>query len=76
MGRAVLTQADMPDVRFGSVADRTLFASDVVRFEGEITDLLEATGQADLEGAIATLILQSPRPVDRTRAPQNGEAVL
>ena len=34
---AVLTQRDLPDVRFGGfVQDRTLFASDVVRFEGEI----------------------------------------
>jgi CO/xanthine dehydrogenase Mo-binding subunit len=34
---AVLTQADLPDVRFGGfVQDRTLFAQDVVRFEGEI----------------------------------------
>ena len=34
---AVLTQSDLPDVRFGGfVQDRTLFAGDVVRFEGEI----------------------------------------
>ena len=34
---AVLTQDDLPDVRFGGlVQDRTLFAQDVVRFEGEI----------------------------------------
>jgi CO/xanthine dehydrogenase Mo-binding subunit len=34
---AVVTQADLPDVRFGSfVQDRYLFAKDVVRFEGEI----------------------------------------
>ncbi len=34
---AVVTQADLPDVRFGSfVQDRTLFAKDKVRFEGEI----------------------------------------
>jgi CO/xanthine dehydrogenase Mo-binding subunit len=34
---AVLTQDDLPDVRFGGfVQDRTLFAKDVVRFEGEI----------------------------------------
>jgi CO/xanthine dehydrogenase Mo-binding subunit len=34
---AVLTQSDVPDVRFGGfVQDRTLFAKDVVRFEGEI----------------------------------------
>jgi CO/xanthine dehydrogenase Mo-binding subunit len=34
---AVLTQENLPDVRFGGlVQDRTLFAKDVVRFEGEI----------------------------------------
>jgi CO/xanthine dehydrogenase Mo-binding subunit len=34
---AVITQMDLPDVRFGGfVQDRTLFAKDVVRFEGEI----------------------------------------
>jgi CO/xanthine dehydrogenase Mo-binding subunit len=34
---AVVTQADLPDVRFGGmVQDRTLFAKDRVRFEGEI----------------------------------------
>jgi CO/xanthine dehydrogenase Mo-binding subunit len=34
---AVLTQWDLPDVRFGGLTqDRTLFAKDVVRFEGEI----------------------------------------
>jgi len=34
---AVVTQEDLPDVRFGGlVQDRTLFAREVVRFEGEI----------------------------------------
>jgi CO/xanthine dehydrogenase Mo-binding subunit len=34
---AVITQDDLPEVRFGGlVQDRTLFAKDVVRFEGEI----------------------------------------
>jgi CO/xanthine dehydrogenase Mo-binding subunit len=34
---AVITQADVPDVRYGPfVKDRTLFAGDVVRYEGEI----------------------------------------
>ena len=33
----MVTQEDLPDVRFGGfVQDRTLFAKDVVRFEGEI----------------------------------------
>ena len=47
---AVVTQADLPDVRFGGfVQDRTLFAKDVVRFEGEIV-----AGVAALTEEIAT----------------------
>ncbi len=42
--RAVLTQADVPDVRYGmAVRDRTLFARDVVRYEGEIVAAVAAT---------------------------------
>ena len=41
---AVLTQDDVPDVRFGPfVQDRTLFARDVVRFEGEILAAVAAS---------------------------------
>ena len=41
---AVITQADVPDIRFGSfVKDRTLFASEVVRWEGEILAAVAAT---------------------------------
>jgi CO/xanthine dehydrogenase Mo-binding subunit len=51
---AVVTQADLPDVRFGGfVQDRTLFAKDVVRFEGEIV-----AGVAALTEAIATRAAQ------------------
>ena len=47
---AVVTQADLPDVRFGGfVQDRYLFAKDVVRFEGEIV-----AGVAALTEEIAT----------------------
>jgi CO/xanthine dehydrogenase Mo-binding subunit len=47
---AVVTQEDLPDVRFGGyVQDRTLFAKDVVRFEGEIV-----AGVAALTEEIAT----------------------
>jgi CO/xanthine dehydrogenase Mo-binding subunit len=46
---AVITQGDLPDVRFGGLTqDRTLFAKDVVRFEGEIV-----AGVAALTEAIA-----------------------
>jgi CO/xanthine dehydrogenase Mo-binding subunit len=47
---AVVTQSDLPDVRFGAfVQDRYLFAKDVVRFEGEIV-----AGVAALTEEIAT----------------------
>jgi CO/xanthine dehydrogenase Mo-binding subunit len=40
---AVITQDDVPDVRFGGlVQDRTLFAKDVVRFEAEIVAAVAA----------------------------------
>jgi CO/xanthine dehydrogenase Mo-binding subunit len=40
---AVLTQDDVPDVRYGMfVKDRTLFARDVVRFEGEVVAAVAA----------------------------------
>src|SRR5207249_1940180 len=46
---AVVTQEDLPEVRFGGlVQDRTLFAKDVVRFDGEIV-----AGVAALTEAIA-----------------------
>ncbi|MBA3737604.1 MAG: xanthine dehydrogenase family protein molybdopterin-binding subunit [Actinobacteria bacterium] len=44
---AVITQEDLPDVRFGGlVQDRTLFAKDVVRFEGEIVAGVAARTEA------------------------------
>ena len=40
----VLTQDDVPDVRYGAfVEDRTLFARDVVRYEGEVVAAVAAT---------------------------------
>ena len=40
----VLTQDDVPDVRYGPfVEDRTLFARDVVRYEGEVVAAVAAT---------------------------------
>jgi CO/xanthine dehydrogenase Mo-binding subunit len=40
---AVITQDDVPQLRYGSaVKDRTLFAKDVVRFEGEIVAAVSA----------------------------------
>ena len=40
----VITQDDVPDVRYGAfVEDRTLFARDVVRYEGEVVAAVAAT---------------------------------
>ena len=45
-----------------SLADDVIFLLDgVVRFEGEVAELLTATGEGDLEGAIARLILDGAR---------------
>ncbi|HEX3300584.1 MAG TPA: xanthine dehydrogenase family protein molybdopterin-binding subunit [Actinomycetota bacterium] len=53
---AVVTQADLPDVRFGGfVQDRYLFARDVVRFEGEIVAGVAALTE-DIAAEAARLI--------------------
>jgi CO/xanthine dehydrogenase Mo-binding subunit len=53
---AVVTQADLPDVRFGGfVQDRYLFAKDVVRFEGEIVAGVAALTE-DIAAEAARLI--------------------
>ena len=55
---AVLTQADVPDRRFASygfVADRTLFARDVVRFEGEVVAAVAALTPEAAAAAIAAI---------------------
>ena len=50
---AVITQADVPSQRYGGVvADRTLFADGVVRFEGEAVAAVAAlTREAATEAA-------------------------
>ena len=62
---AVLTQDDVPDVRFGPfVADRTLFAKDVVRFEGEIVAAVAAiTPEVAAAAAAAIIVEYEPYPV-------------
>jgi CO/xanthine dehydrogenase Mo-binding subunit len=53
---AVVTQADLPDVRFGGLTqDRTLFAKDVVRFEGEIVAGVAALTEDIAAGAAALI---------------------
>ncbi len=62
---AVLTAADVPDVRFGPfVQDRTLFARDVVRFEGEIVAAVAATTAAIAQQAADAIEVEyEPLPV-------------
>ena len=62
---AVLTDADVPDVRFGPfVQDRTLFARDVVRFEGEVVAAVAATTAAVAQQAIDAIVVEyEPLPV-------------
>ncbi|MDP9327095.1 MAG: xanthine dehydrogenase family protein molybdopterin-binding subunit, partial [Actinomycetota bacterium] len=61
---AVVTQEDLPDVRFGGlVQDRTLFAKDVVRFEGEIVAGVAAlTEEIAAEAAVLIEVDYEPLP--------------
>jgi CO/xanthine dehydrogenase Mo-binding subunit len=55
---AVLTGDDVPDRRYGSfdyVLDRTLFARDVVRFEGEVVAAVAALTPEQATAAIAAI---------------------
>jgi CO/xanthine dehydrogenase Mo-binding subunit len=62
---AVVTQDDLPDVRFGGlVQDRTLFAKDVVRFEGEIVaGVVGVTERIAAEAASMIEVEYEPLPV-------------
>jgi CO/xanthine dehydrogenase Mo-binding subunit len=62
---AVLTADDVPDVRFGPfVQDRTLFARDVVRFEGEVVAAVAATTPEIARRAAAAIVVEyEPLPV-------------
>jgi CO/xanthine dehydrogenase Mo-binding subunit len=56
---AVITQDDVPDVRFGPfVQDRTLFARDVVRFEGEIVAAVAAVDAATAQRAVNAIAVE------------------
>ncbi|HEX5823527.1 MAG TPA: xanthine dehydrogenase family protein molybdopterin-binding subunit [Candidatus Limnocylindrales bacterium] len=55
---AVLTQDDVPERRYGSfdfVLDRTLFARDVVRFEGEVVAAVAALTPEQASAAVAAI---------------------
>ncbi len=62
---AIITQDDVPDVRFGGlVQDRTLFAKDVVRFEGEIVAGVVATTEEIAAEAVGLIEVDyEPLPV-------------
>jgi CO/xanthine dehydrogenase Mo-binding subunit len=64
---AVLTQDDVPDVRYGGfVEDRTLFARDVVRFEGEIVAAVAALTPEIADRAVELIEVEyEPLPVVR-----------
>jgi CO/xanthine dehydrogenase Mo-binding subunit len=55
---AVLTADDVPNRRYGSfdyVLDRTLFARDIVRFEGEVVAAVAALTPEDAAAAVAAI---------------------
>jgi CO/xanthine dehydrogenase Mo-binding subunit len=59
---AVLTAHDVPAVRFGGfVADRTLFASDVVRFEGDVVAAVAATSAELAQRAVDAIVVEYER---------------
>jgi CO/xanthine dehydrogenase Mo-binding subunit len=64
---AVLTQDDVPDVRYGGfVEDRTLFAREVVRFEGEIIAAVAALTPEIADRAVELIEVEyEPLPVVR-----------
>ena len=56
---AVITAADVPEVRYGPfVQDRTLFARDVVRFEGEIIAAVAAIDAATAQRAVDAIVVE------------------
>ena len=64
----LLTSHDLGQLQ--ALADDVVFLLDgQVRFEGEVADLLASTGETELEGAIAALILQGhPAPETASKA--------
>ena len=77
---AVVTHEDLPDVRFGGlVQDRTLFAKDVVRFEGEIVAGVAALTEAIAAEAAALIEVDyEPLPVitDFVAAMEPGASLI
>ncbi len=77
---AIVTQDQLPDVRFGSfVQDRYLFAKDVVRFEGEIVAGVAAlTPEIAAEAAALIEIHYEPLPAiaDYEAAMEPGAPII
>ena len=79
---AVLTQADVPDRRYGSfglVLDRTLFARDVVRFEGEVVAAVAALTPEQASAAAAAIEVEYedlPPILDVERALEPGSPLV
>ncbi len=56
---AVLTADDVPDVHYSAgVADRRLFAGDVVRFEGEVVAAVAATSAEAAQAAVEAIDIE------------------
>lgn len=69
---AVITQKDVPQLRYGSaVKDRTLFASDIVRFEGEVVAAVAAL-TAEAAGAAINLIDVDYEPLPPIDDPESA----
>lgn len=62
---AVITADDVPDVRYDSpLADRTLFARDVVRFDGEVVAAVAAMTPEAAQAAVDAIVVDyEPLPV-------------
>ena len=56
---AVLTDVDVPDVHYDpQIKDRTLFARDIVRFEGEVVAAVAAATPEIAEAAVAAIVVE------------------
>ena len=76
---AVLTQEDVPDRRFGSIADRTLFARDVVRFEGEVIAAVAAVDARTAQQALDAIVVEYeplPTVTDLEKAIAEGATLV
>ncbi len=63
---AVLTAADVPEVRYSyGLADRTLFATDIIRFEGEVVAAVAAINEDAAQRALDAieLVIEPLEPI-------------